>query len=115
MAVHTCGCGAELRRLAFGIPDARDVSAGLLDEIVLGGCMVRGGGADPNLACPACDRRYVSLSGHLFGEEHWLAPVAVTSEAPGALRVTLIDEEGKEVLLVVTSENHALAHFEKFV
>ena len=75
MAVLACECGSELRRLVFGMPDSRDVEAGLLDEVVLGGCMVRGGGSDPNLACSNCDRRNVWFRKHLFAEELWLAPI----------------------------------------
>ena len=105
-----CECGSELRQLVFGIPDSRDVEAGLLDDVVLGGCMVRGGGSDPDLACPACDRRYVWFFGHLFAEESWLAPIEAVLSPQGELQIILRGRDGHAVSLHLSSEDQVFVH-----
>lgn len=113
MTTHRCECGSELKALVFGLPDSRDLDGGFLDDVVLGGCMVRGGGADPNLACPDCDRRYVRVRRRLLSEEAWLAPLSVGKGDDGGLRVTLNDMAGKTVTLQVGRE--AYEHFAGFL
>jgi len=114
MAVQECTCGSKLQRIVFGLPESRDMEAGRLDDVVLGGCMVRGDGADPNRACPDCDRRYMWFRGHLFAEESWLAPIEVTQNAIGELRVVLRGLDDQDVLLHVACNDLAFVYFENF-
>lgn len=76
--------------------------------------MVRGGGAEPNLACPDCARRYVRLRRRLFSEAAWLAPLSVEEKGDSGLRVTLNDMAGKTVTLQIDREE-AHEHFAGFL
>lgn len=74
--------------------------------------MIRGGGADPNYACPRCERRYIWFRGYIFAEESWLEPLAVVSAEPELLRLVLRANDGREVPLQIASDDHAFPHFE---
>lgn len=112
MAQKRCDCGADLRRLLFGRPEEGDVATGLLNDVILAGCMVHGDGADPNYGCPDCDRRYVFFRGQLIPEDYWLAPLSV--EGDEVLSVSLAGSSGQTFTVEVTSQDRGYTHFSRF-